>query len=160
MSEELRDKIKKWIPELGYKIIQDSKNEKTNFILITRRREAKSGISFSIISPKLDDSLIVSSTSIMMGKGAEPFLSLTSESKNLIKLTLEKNALLANLDFQLDISEEKIEINISDNILPDGITKDRIFDIIKKISSFYEFIAYVSREHGINPRENVDKDLV
>jgi hypothetical protein len=54
---------------------------------------------------------------------------------------VNKNALLANLNFNHDIIEEKIEISISDDIVTDGFSKDGLYDMIKRIVAFYEFMA-------------------
>jgi len=56
---------------------------------------------------------------------------------------VNKNALLANLNFNHDIIEEKIEIRINDDIVTDGLSKGRLYDMIKRIVAFYEFMGIV-----------------
>ncbi len=59
----------------------------------------------------------------------------------------------------MEIGRENVEFHISDDIYEDGLSKDRLYDTIKRILAFYEFMNYVCSELGIN-RVKSDKDLV
>jgi hypothetical protein len=146
--------------ELGYDILEEKESEATNFILIAQHRRERPGVLINIVSPKSrGDLIIVHSTNIMTGEGAEAFHRLKPETLTSLRNVMNKNALLANLIFKYDITKDKIEVNISDDIVTDGLIKDRLYNITKHIAAFYEFMGHVYREHGTIPYKNSDKTL-
>lgn len=136
--------------ELGYEILEERESDDTSFTYITKHTQVNKNTSINILYSKKENSLIVNSRGIMQGIDAKSFYALKPEVLNSIKFNLEKNALIANLQLDLDIGKDKTEINLIDDILEDGITKDRIYFAIKRIIGFYEFMSYVFREHRLD----------
>lgn len=146
--------------ELGYDILDEKETETTNFILTTVLRGGGSSVLVDIFSPKSSqDLIIVRSTSTLTGKDAESFRRLKPETLTSLRNVMNKNALLTNLIFEYDIMKDKIEVAISDEIVTDGLTKDRLYNITKHIAAFYKFVGYVCREHGLIQYKNSDKTL-
>ena len=124
------------------------------------KKEKDKGISFQIISPKSLDLITVGSTGKLTGSDSNPFNPLEKKVIKSIEYTLKRNALLTNLDFFMTISADQIQTHISDDMYEDGLSKDRIYDIIKRILAFYEFMNYVFIEHGVGRLPQNDRDLV
>lgn len=143
--------------ELGYDILEEKQNETTNFSFITKLRGERSSILIDIISPKSKDLIILHSTSIMRGKDIRSFRALKPEALQSLRYPMNKNALLANLYLKHEIRKEEVAISISDDIVTDGLTKDRLYDTTKRILAFNEFMGYVYGEYGLVSDKESDR---
>ena len=159
-SRENKEKIRKWMIEIGYEFVTEKKDPRTNFVLEAAKKEKDKGVSFQIISPKSLDLITVGSTGKLTGSDASSFNALEKKVILSIEYNMKRNALLTNLDFFMTISTDQIQTHISDDMYDDGLSKDRIYDIIKRILAFYEFMYYVFIEHGVGRPPQNDKDLV
>jgi hypothetical protein len=59
--------------------------------------------------------------------------------------------------FFMTIATDQVITHISDDMYDVGLSKDRVYDIIKRISAFYAFMNYVFIEHGIGRPTRHDK---
>jgi hypothetical protein len=157
MSEDPKSKIKKWFIAFGYESVKEQVDTNTNFVLAVKKKEDSKKMAFLVICPKSSDLITVGSTAILAGESINAMNEKVLES---LKHHSKKNSLLANLDFNMNVSLDKIELKVSDDLYEDGLSKDRLWDIVKRILGFYEFMNYLYREHGINPIRKQDKDLV
>jgi hypothetical protein len=159
-SQENKEKIRRWMIEMGYEFVTEKEDPRTNFVLEAKKKEEDKNVSFRIISPKSSDLIIVSSTSKLTGSDAHSFIALEKKIVMSIEYNMKRNALLANLDFFMTITADQVQTHISDDMYDDGLSKDRIYDIIKRISAFYEFMNYVFRDHGMGRPVKEDDDLL
>ena len=106
------------------------------------------------------DLITVGSTGKLTGLDARSFNALEKKIVMSIEYNMKRYALLANLDFFMTNAVDHVDFNISDDMYDDGLSKDRIYDIIKRILAFYEFMNYVFKEHGMGRPKGKDKDLV
>jgi len=77
-----------------------------------------------------------------------------------LEYDMKRYSLLTNIDFSMNIAADQVKFHITDDMYEDGLSKDRIYDIIKRILAFYEFMNYVFRDHGMGRPVKEDKDLV
>jgi hypothetical protein len=99
---ENKDKIRKWLIELGYDYVTEKEDRRTNFVLEAKKEGNDKNISFQIIFPKLLDSITIGSTDKLTGSEARSFNALEKKIVMAIEYNMKRNALLANLDFFYD----------------------------------------------------------
>ncbi len=154
--EELKAKIKEWIREDNFDILQEVKHEKTNFILTIKSKE-KSILNFpiNVISSKEPEGLVLGFTGRIIGEDNKSFLGTDKKYREKMLEELAGRAGLSKLSFIYSSNTNETRLRGTKAIYPKDITKDTFFMAISTLIDYREYLHYVFKKYKFS-RPKVD----
>lgn len=149
---EIKEKILVWIAEENLEILQDTKDEKTNFIL-TIKSKGKSihNIPLNVISSKVQEGLVLGFTAKFKDEDHKSFLGTDKKHRQEMLEELGAGAGLSTSGFIFTSNSKGTIFRGTKMIYPDGITKDRFFMTIAGLSGYYKYLIHILKKYKFAP---------
>lgn len=154
--KELKAKIKEWIGEADFDILQEVKSEKTHFILTVKSKE-KSVLNFpiNVALSKEPKGLILGFTGEIKGEDNKSYRGTDKKYREKMVEELATRADLAYLQLSYSSNSEKTRFRGMKVILPKEITKKTFCTAITDLTEYRKYLDQIRKKYKF-ARPNVD----
>ena len=159
-SRELKVKIKKWISEANFDILQEVKSEKTYFIL-TLKAKNKSILNFpiNVAYSKEPKGLILGFTGEIKGEENKSYRGTDQKYREKMVGELATRADLAFLQLSYSSDSERTRFRGMKVILPKDISKKTLYAAIRDLTDYRKYLDQIHKKYKF-ARPDVDNHSI